>query len=273
MKQYLDLLRTVRNEGVRRPNRTGIDTFGLFGAQIRIDLTKGFPLLTTKKVYWKGVLHEALWFIAGDTNVKYLQDNGVKIWNQWAGKDGELGPVYGHQWRRWSNLTYDDMGRFAHADIDQLKAVVERIKTNPECRRLIVSAWNPADIPKMALPPCHCFFQFYVQDGRLSCHLYMRSADLFLGLSFNIASYALLTHMVAHATGLKVGDLVQSFGDVHIYENHLEQVDEQLTRTPTDLPQLAFMDDAPRDLFALRASHILLMNYAPQPAIKAEVAV
>ncbi len=224
MKQYLDLMRQIREHGVARDDRTGTGTLSVFGHQMRFDLSEGFPLVTTKKVFLKGIIHELLWFVAGSTNVQYLQDNGVHIWDDWADEQGDLGPVYGSQWRSWPAPD--------GSTIDQIGKVIEQIKTNPNSRRLIVSAWNVAEVEKMALPPCHMLFQFYVANGRLSCQLYQRSADVFLGVPFNIASYALLTMMIAQVTGLKAGDFVHTLGDAHLYMNHLEQADEQLSRTP-----------------------------------------
>jgi len=267
MRQYLDLLRHVMDHGTRREDRTGTGTISIFGAQLRFDLADGFPLITTKKVHLRSVIHELLWFLRGDTNVQYLRDNGVTIWDEWADERGELGPVYGAQWRSWRG--HD--GR----TIDQMQWVLEEIRRNPDSRRLIVSAWNPTDVPKMALPPCHTMFQFYVSgggDGRLSCQLYQRSADLFLGVPFNIASYALLTHMVAHVTGHAPGEFIHTFGDAHIYANHLEQVHLQLARDPRPLPRLE-LNAGVKDLFAFRFDDIVIHGYDPHPAIKAPVAV
>jgi thymidylate synthase len=264
MKPYLDLLDRVLNDGVAKGDRTGTGTLSLFGHQMRFDLAKGFPLVTTKRVHLKSVVHELLWFLAGDTNVRYLQDNGVSIWNEWADADGELGPVYGKQWRSWEAPD----GRI----IDQLADVVAQIRSNPTSRRLIVSAWNPADLDRMALAPCHCLFQFHVADGRLSCQLYQRSADVFLGVPFNIASYALLTHMVAHVTGLRPGDFVHSFGDAHLYVNHLDQAREQLARTPRPLPTLR-LNPGVTSLFDFGFEDIAFENYDPHPSIKAPIAV
>ncbi len=230
MKQYLDLMRHVREHGTRKTDRTGTGTLSVFGHQMRFDLRDGFPLVTTKKLHLRSIIYELLWFIRGDTNIKYLHDNNITIWDEWADDNGDLGPVYGAQWRSWPTR---DGGT-----IDQLSDVIRRIKSTPDSRRLLVTAWNPADVDKMALPPCHCLFQFYVAEGRLSCQLYQRSADIFLGVPFNIASYALLTHMVAHVTGLGVGDFVHSLGDAHLYSNHLEQAELQLKRTPHPLPKL-----------------------------------
>jgi len=264
MKQYLDILKDVMFNGVDKSDRTGTGTRSVFGRQMRFNLQEGFPLLTTKKVFLKGVIHELLWFVAGDTNIKYLTDNGVHIWDEWADANGDLGPVYGHQWRSWP----DGRG----GTIDQLANVVEQIRKNPDSRRLIVSAWNPAEVDDMALPPCHTLFQFYVADGRLSCQLYQRSADLFLGVPFNIASYALLTMMVAQATGLEPGDFVHTLGDAHIYSNHFEQVTEQLQREPRKLPTMEINPEV-KDVFAFRYEDFSLKGYDPWPAIKAPVAV
>jgi thymidylate synthase len=264
MKTYLDLLRHVREHGTRKGDRTGTGTLSVFGHQLRFDLAERFPLLTTKKVHLKSVVHELLWFLQGSTNVSYLRAHGVTIWDEWADAQGELGPVYGSQWRSWPT---PDGGH-----IDQIAEVVGQIRRNPDSRRLVVSAWNPADIPKMALAPCHALFQFYVADGRLSCQLYQRSADVFLGVPFNIASYALLTLMVAQVTGLKPGDFVHTFGDVHLYLNHLEQADLQLAREPRPLPVLK-LNPAVKDLFAFRYEDFELLGYDPYPAIRAPIAV
>lgn len=264
MKQYHDLMRHVLEHGVLKKNRTGVDTISTFGYQNRYDLREGFPLVTTKKVHTKSIIHELLWFLAGDTNIKYLSDNKVRIWDEWADKEGNLGPVYGHQWRSWPAK---DGGT-----IDQIAQVVADIRNNPDSRRLIVTAWNPADLPEMALAPCHCFFQFYVSEGRLSCQLYQRSADVFLGVPFNIASYALLTMMVAQVTGLEPGDFVHSFGDLHIYTNHLEQVNLQLTRQPHPLPRMK-INPAVKDIFGFRYEDFELVDYVHDPLIKGEVAV
>ncbi|MEE4360578.1 MAG: thymidylate synthase [Pseudomonadales bacterium] len=264
MRAYLDLLREVREHGTFRDDRTGTGTYSLFGRQLRFDLTEGFPLVTTKKVFMKGIVHELLWFLAGDTNVRYLQEHGVRIWDEWADEEGELGPVYGAQWRSWPA---PDGGT-----IDQMAKVVEAIRRNPASRRHIVSAWNPAQVDDMALPPCHSLFQFYVADGRLSCQLYQRSADLFLGVPFNIASYALLTLMVAQVTELAPGDFVHTFGDVHLYANHVEQADEQLTRAPFPLPRM-WINPEVRDLFAFRYEDFRLEDYRCHPAIRAPIAV
>src|SRR5689334_14276570 len=265
MQPYLDLVRKALEEGEPRSDRTGVGTRSLFGHQMRFDLAAGFPLLTNRKIHLRSVIHELLWFIKGETNVRYLHDNGVSIWDEWADENGELGPVYGKQWRRWA--TPDG------ATIDQLKDVIQQIKTNPQSRRLVVSAWNVADIPRMALAPCHVMFQFYVSTtGRLSCQLYQRSADLFLGVPFNIASYAILTHMVAQVTGLSVGDFVHTFGDAHLYLNHLEQARLQLTREPRPLPTLR-LDPSVSTLDGFDLEHITLEGYEPHPAIKAPISV
>jgi thymidylate synthase len=264
MRQYLDLMRHILEHGARKSDRTGTGTLSIFGAQLRFDLDAGFPLLTTKKVHLKSIIHELLWFLKGETNTRYLRDHGVTIWDEWADASGELGPVYGYQWRSWPAPD----GRH----IDQVSQVIEQIRKNPDSRRLIVSAWNVADLPKMALLPCHAFFQFYVAEGRLSCQLYQRSADLFLGVPFNIASYALLTLMVAQACGLKAGDFVHTFGDTHLYLNHLEQAREQLARSPRRLPTMR-LNPAVKDLFAFKYEDFTLENYDPHPAIKAPVAV
>ncbi|MFG1283471.1 thymidylate synthase [Xanthobacter autotrophicus] len=264
MYQYHDLLRRILNEGVRKDDRTGTGTLSVFGHQMRFDLSEGFPLVTTKKLHLKSIIHELLWFLAGDTNVRYLKENGVSIWDEWADAKGDLGPVYGHQWRSWPTPE--------GGVIDQIAQVVSDIRRNPDSRRLIVTAWNPADVSKMALPPCHCLFQFYVLEGKLSCQLYQRSADVFLGVPFNIASYALLTHMVAQVTGLGVGDFVHTLGDAHLYVNHLDQARAQLERTPRALPRLA-LNPAVTDLFAFRYEDVEIVSYDPHPAIKAPVAV
>lgn len=264
MDAYLDLLQRVRTEGVRKTDRTGTGTLSIFGHQMRFNLGAGFPLVTTKKLHVKSIIHELLWFLAGDTNVRYLHDNGVRIWDEWADQNGELGPVYGKQWRSWAAPD----GR----TIDQIAEVVHTITTNPDSRRMIVSAWNPADLPDMALAPCHCLFQFYVADGKLSCQLYQRSADVFLGVPFNIASYALLTMMMAQVTGLKPGDFVHTFGDAHLYLNHLEQADEQLSRTPRPLPQM-HINPAVMSIFEFQYEDFVLSGYDPHPHIAAPVAV
>ena len=264
MHAYLDLLDRILREGVRQSDRTGVGTLSVFGHQMRFDLAAGFPLLTTKKLHVKSIIHELLWFLSGDTNVRRLQQNGVSIWDDWADEKGELGPVYGKQWRRWQ--TPD--GR----EIDQLAALVEGLRRDPHSRRHIVSAWNPAELARMALPPCHCLFQFYAADGRLSCQLYQRSADVFLGVPFNIASYALLTMMVAQVCGLKPGAFIHTFGDVHLYTNHMEQARQQLQRRPRPLPRLA-LNAARRDLFAFAYKDFTLSGYEPHPHIAAKVAV
>jgi thymidylate synthase len=277
MKQYLDLLHRVRQFGDFKGDRTGTGTWSLFGHQMRFDLRQGFPLVTTKKVHLKSVIHELLWFLQGDTNTRYLKENGVRIWDEWADAQGDLGPVYGYQWRSWPAPD----GR----KIDQISQVIEQIRRNPDSRRIIVSAWNPADLPdetvspqdnvaagRMALAPCHAFFQFYVRDGRLSCQLYQRSADIFLGVPFNIASYALLTLMVAQVCDLDPGEFIHTLGDVHLYSNHLEQADEQLRRTPYDLPKMELNPDV-RDLFAFRYEDFALSGYEHHPHIKAPIAV
>ena len=264
MRAYLDLLDHVMRHGAEKADRTGTGTRSVFGAQMRFDLREGFPLVTTKKLHLRSIVHELLWFLQGETNVRYLQENKVGIWDEWADADGELGPVYGKQWRSWAAPD----GR----TIDQVQWVLDEIRRNPDSRRLIVSAWNVADLPQMALMPCHALFQFYVADGRLSCQLYQRSADLFLGVPFNIASYALLTHMIAQVSGLGVGDFVHTFGDAHIYSNHYEQVRAQLARAPRPLPTLA-LNPAVRDLFAFRYEDVAFHDYDPHPAIKAPVAV
>jgi len=264
MRPYLDLMRHVLEHGARKSDRTGTGTLSVFGAQLRFDLAAGFPLLTTKKVHLKSIIHELLWFLKGETNTRYLKEHGVTIWDEWADAKGELGPVYGYQWRSWPAPD----GRH----IDQVSQLIEQIRRNPDSRRLIVSAWNVADLPKMALLPCHAFFQFYVADGRLSCQLYQRSADLFLGVPFNIASYALLTLMVAQVCGLKAGDFVHTFGDTHLYLNHLEQAREQLSRSPRRLPTMR-LNPAVKDLFAFRYEDFTLENYDPHPAIRAPIAV
>ena len=264
MQPYLDLMRRVRDHGTLKSDRTGTGTRSVFGHQMRFDLSQGFPLVTTKKLHMKSIIHELLWFLKGETNIAYLKANGVRIWDEWADKDGNLGPVYGKQWRSWAAPD----GRM----IDQISDVVTQITTNPDSRRLIVSAWNPADVPAMALAPCHCLFQFYVADGRLSCQLYQRSADIFLGVPFNIASYALLTLMMAQVTGLKPGDFVHTFGDAHLYVNHLEQVETQLARDVRPLPQLA-INPAVKDIFGFKFEDFTLTGYNPHPHIAAPVAV
>ena len=264
MRQYLDLLELVLRKGVEKRDRTGTGTLSVFGHQARYDLASGFPLLTTKKLFVKAIVYELLWFLRGETNVRWLQDKGVTIWDEWADANGELGPVYGQQWRSWPT---PDGGT-----IDQIANLVRDIKANPDSRRLVVTAWNPADVPKMALPPCHCLFQFYVANGKLSCQLYQRSADIFLGVPFNIASYALLTMMVAQVTGLKPGEFVHTLGDAHLYLNHLEQAREQLTRKPYALPTMRLNPEV-NDIFAFRYEDFKLENYQAHPTIKAEIAV
>jgi thymidylate synthase len=264
MRQYLDLMRRVRTQGVRKTDRTGTGTLSVFGHQMRFDLADGFPLVTTKRVHVKSIVHELIWFLSGDTNTKYLNAHGVSIWDEWADETGDLGPVYGKQWRSWAAPD----GR----PIDQIQELVETLKTNPDSRRMIVTAWNPADLPDMALAPCHCLFQFYVAGGRLSCQLYQRSADVFLGVPFNIASYALLTMMLAQVADLEPGEFVHTFGDAHLYLNHLEQADLQLQRTPRALPRME-IDRSVRSLFDFRYEHFRLVGYDPHPHIKAEVAV
>jgi thymidylate synthase len=264
MRQYHDLLELVLKTGVEKHDRTGTGTLSVFGHQTRYDLGAGFPMLTTKKLFKKGIVLELLWFLRGDTNVRWLQEQGVTIWDEWADANGDLGPVYGHQWRSWPA---PDGGT-----IDQIANVVRDIKNNPDSRRLIVTAWNPADVPKMALPPCHCLFQFYVANGRLSCQLYQRSADIFLGVPFNIASYALLTLMMAQVTGLKPGEFVHTLGDAHLYLNHIDQAREQLTRKPYALPTMR-LNPAVADIFGFRFEDFTLENYQAHPTIKAEIAV
>ena len=264
MKQYQDLLRHIMQDGVQKTDRTGVGTKSVFGYQMRFDLSEGFPLLTTKKVHLRSIIHELLWFIAGDTNIKYLKDNGVSIWDEWADENGDLGPVYGHQWRSWPAPD----GR----SIDQLAQVVDQIKNNPDSRRLLVCAWNPGEVDKMALPPCHCLFQFYVADGKLSCQLYQRSADTFLGVPFNIASYSLLTMMIAQECGLEPGEFVHTTGDTHIYNNHFDQVREQLSREPRALPRMKLNPEV-KSIFDFKYEDFTLEGYDPWPAIKAPVAV
>ena len=264
MKQYLDLARRIRDEGIKKEDRTGTGTISVFGHQMRFDLSEGFPMVTTKKLHLKSIIHELLWFIAGDTNIKYLKENGVRIWDEWADENGDLGPVYGHQWRSWPT---PDGGT-----VDQISHLIDMIKNNPDSRRLIVSAWNVSDVDHMALPPCHCLFQFYVADGKLSCQLYQRSADVFLGVPFNIASYALLTMMIAQVCDLGVGDFVHTFGDAHLYLNHLEQIEEQLSRDPKPLPTMAINPDV-KSIFDFKFEDFELQNYEAHPHIKGVVAV
>jgi thymidylate synthase len=264
VQQYLDLMRLVRNEGTRKEDRTGTGTLSRFGHQMRFNLADGFPMVTTKKLHLRSIIHELLWFLQGDTNTRYLKENGVSIWDEWADENGDLGPVYGYQWRSWP--TPD--GRH----IDQISEVIEQIKTNPDSRRIIVSAWNVGELDKMALAPCHAFFQFYVADGKLSCQLYQRSADIFLGVPFNIASYALLTMMMAQVCGLEAGDFVHTFGDAHLYLNHLQQTDEQLSRTPFALPTMRINPDI-TDLFAFSFDDFEVVDYQCHPHIKAPVAI
>ena len=264
MKQYLDLLSHVLEAGIDRGDRTGTGTRSVFGYQMRFTLSDGFPLLTTKKLHTRSIIHELLWFIKGDTNIGYLKENGVSIWDEWADETGELGPVYGKQWRSW----HTPDGRV----IDQLAELLAGLTDNPESRRHIITAWNPSDVGKMALPPCHCLFQFYVADGTLSCQLYQRSADIFLGVPFNIASYALFTHMIAHVSGLKVGDFVHTLGDAHLYHNHFEQAKMQLTRSPSPLPKLVFTQ-RPDNLFDFKFEHISIEDYQADPSIPAPIAV
>ena len=264
MKQYLDLCRRVLEEGSVKHDRTGTGTISVFGHQMRFKMEDGFPLLTTKKLHLKSIIYELLWFLQGDTNVKYLQEHGVRIWNEWADENGELGPVYGHQWRSWPD--------YNGGTIDQIANIVETIKKNPDSRRMMVSAWNVAEVEKMALPPCHCLFQFYVADGKLSCQLYQRSADTFLGVPFNIASYALLTMMIAQVTGLKPGEFIHTTGDTHIYLNHFDQVAEQLSREPRALPVMRINPEV-KSIFDFKYEDFTLEGYDPYPAIKAPVAV
>lgn len=264
MQQYLDLLQRTINEGVRKEDRTGTGTISIFGHQSRYNLSEGFPVLTTKKLHLRSIIHELLWFLNGDTNIKYLTDNGVRIWNEWADDDGNLGHIYGYQWRSWPD--------YNGGHIDQISQVVETIKNNPDSRRILVSSWNVGDLDNMNLPPCHAFFQFYVADGKLSLQLYQRSADIFLGVPFNIASYALLLKMMAQVTGLEEGDFVHTFGDAHIYLNHLEQVDLQLSRSPRNLPEMRINPDV-KDIFSFRYEDFELVNYDPHPHIKGEVSI
>lgn len=264
MQPYLNLLQRILTEGVEKTDRTGVGTKSVFGHQMRFDLANGFPLLTTKKLHLKSIIYELLWFLKGDTNVKYLQQNGVRIWNEWADENGDLGPVYGHQWRSWPD--------YNGGTIDQIKNVIKQIKQHPDSRRMLVTAWNPAEIQQMALPPCHCLFQFYVANGKLSLQLYQRSADTFLGVPFNIASYALLLQMMAQVTGLQVGEFIHTTGDTHLYLNHLQQAKLQLTRTPRTLPQMLLNPDV-KNIFDFTFQDFQLQNYNPYPHIKADVAV
>ncbi|VUX55759.1 thymidylate synthetase [uncultured Woeseiaceae bacterium] len=264
MQQYLSMMRHVRDHGARKDDRTGTGTLSIFGHQMRFDLSQGFPLITTKKLHTKSVIHELLWFLRGDSNIRYLQENGISIWNEWADENGELGPIYGVQWRSWPTPSGES--------VDQIKEVVDLLRDNPDSRRILVSAWNAAELSNMALPPCHTMFQFYVADGKLSCQLYQRSADTFLGVPFNIASYALLTHMLAQQTDLKVGDFVWTGGDCHLYLNHLEQVEEQLSRQPLALPRLA-IKRRPDSIFDYQFEDFEILNYESHPHIKAAVAV
>ncbi|HWJ77916.1 MAG TPA: thymidylate synthase [Niallia sp.] len=264
MKQYLELCEHILNVGVKKEDRTGTGTISTFGYQMRFNLEEGFPLITTKKLHLRSIIHELLWFLNGDTNIKYLQDNNVRIWNEWADENGNLGPVYGHQWRSWTGPQGET--------IDQISNLIHTIKTNPDSRRLIVSAWNVAEIEKMALPPCHCLFQFYVANGKLSCQLYQRSGDVFLGVPFNIASYALLTYMVAQVCDLEVGEFIHTLGDAHIYTNHIEQVKLQLKREPKPLPQLKINKEV-KDIFSFKYEDFEIMNYEAHPHIKGEVSV
>ncbi len=264
MQNYQQLLTHIKENGIDKSDRTGTGTRSVFGYQMRFNLEEGFPLLTTKKVHLKSIIHELLWFLAGDTNTKYLQDNGVRIWNEWADDNGELGPVYGKQWRFWSKAD--------GSSIDQITNAIEQINNNPDSRRIIVSAWNVGELDQMALMPCHAFFQFYVANGKLSCQLYQRSADVFLGVPFNIASYALLTMMVAQVTNLQLGDFVHTFGDVHIYDNHKAQVDLQLSRTPRELPKMKLNEEI-KNIFDFKYKDFELVNYNPFPAIKGKVAI
>jgi thymidylate synthase len=264
MQQFLSMMRHIRDNGTRKEDRTGTGTQSVFGYQMRFDLSTGFPMVTTKKLHLRSIIHELLWFLSGDSNIRYLQENGVSIWNEWADENGDLGPVYGVQWRQWKQASGEA--------IDQIQDVVNRINADPDSRRMLVSAWNVADLPSMALPPCHCLFQFYVADGKLSCQLYQRSADVFLGVPFNIASYALLTHMVAQQTNLNVGDFVWTGGDCHLYSNHAEQVEQQLQREPLSLPRLA-IKRRPASIFDYQFDDFEVLNYESHPHIKAAVAV
>lgn len=272
MKQYHSLLNHVLSNGVEKSDRTGTGTLSVFGYQMRFDLNEGFPLMTTKKVYWKGVVEELLWFLRGETNIKSLVENNVHIWDAWADKDGNLGPVYGKQWRSWDTWSRSYLEGSGKESIDQIAEVIEQIKKNPDSRRLLVNAWNVGEIDQMALPPCHMFFQFYVANGKLSCQLYQRSGDIFLGVPFNIASYSLLTHMIAQVCGLGVGEFIHTLGDAHIYKNHMAQVKEQLSRDERELPKL-ILDPSITNIDDFKSEHIKLEGYNPHPAIKAEVAV
>jgi thymidylate synthase len=264
MNEYLELLDHILQNGESKNDRTGTGTLSIFGYQMRFDLSKGFPLITTKKLHIRSIVYELLWFLSGDTNIRYLNDNGVSIWNEWADNDGDLGPVYGKQWRSWSTPNNET--------IDQISNLLVNIRKNPDSRRHIISAWNVSDVENMALPPCHCLFQFYVSNNKLSCHLYQRSADVFLGVPFNIASYALLTHMIAHVSNLKVGDFVHTFGDAHIYTNHIEQVKMQLQRKPMNLPRIE-LNNSVNNLFDFQYEDIKIIDYVSHPHIKAKVAV
>lgn len=277
MKQYLDLLQHVMDNGTDRGDRTGTGTRGVFGYQMRFDLAKGFPVMTTKRLHLRSIIHELLWFLKGDTNIKYLKDNGVSIWDEWADENGDLGPVYGAQWRSWPNLVdqnneWGEAAEYKNEPIDQIKKVLESLGNNPDSRRHIVSAWNPAQVDEMALPPCHCLFQFYVANGKLSCQLYQRSADIFLGVPFNIASYSLLVLMMAQVLGLEPGEFVHTLGDAHIYSNHFDQVREQLSRTPHELPTM-WVNPEVKDLFEFKFEDFELRDYKFEPAIKAPIAV
>ena len=264
MKQYLDLMRHVRDNGTKKEDRTGTGTLSVFGHQMRFNLSEGFPVVTTKKCHLKSIIHELIWFLSGDTNIKYLQDNGVRIWNEWADDEGNLGPVYGYQWRSWPKV--------GGGHVDQIAQIIDQIKNNPDSRRIIVSAWNVGEVENMALPPCHMMFQFYVANGKLSCQLYQRSADIFLGVPFNIASYALMTMMVAQVCGLEAGDFVHTLGDAHLYSNHLEQADEQLSRQPYPLPTMKINPDV-KSIFDFKFEDFELLNYEAHPHIKGVVAV
>jgi thymidylate synthase len=270
MKQYLELLGKIRNTGNVKGDRTGTGTLSIFGPQMEFDLSKGFPLVTTKKTYMKAIIHELLWLLSGDTNIKYFQDNGIHIWDEWADEKGDLGPVYGKQWRNFGD-GHDADGDY-YAGVDQIAEVIDRIKEKPNCRRLVVDSWNPKELPEMKLPPCHMFFQFYVFDGVLSCKMYQRSADMFLGVPFNIASYALLTMMVAQVCGLTPGNFIHTFGDAHIYNNHVAQVDEQLTRKPYSLPVMNINQDV-KDIFSFKYSDFKLSSYVSHAGIKGEVSI